>query len=97
MIRSVILVLSFVLVAGGCGDKAKEGSVRPPRTTTVTETDAIDIARSELNERDGWGDSATFEAVPAGNGWRISARGSGGEVVLIVVDGEGNVVQYQGS
>ncbi|MHC4218029.1 MAG: hypothetical protein ACYSU7_06180 [Planctomycetota bacterium] len=98
MIRASAVFLAFVLLAGGCGESADEGSLRPPRTTKVTEQAAIDIAKETVRDRDGWSDAGAAEATPMGNGWTVSVwretMGSG-DVRLVVLDGEGKVIRYQ--
>ena len=97
MIRSLAIVLTLVLFAGGCGEKQPDGSIRAPRTTKVTEQDAINIAKDAVSERDGWS-AGGAQAEPMGNGWTVTlwrdAVGSG-DVRLVVLDSEGDVIQYQ--
>jgi hypothetical protein len=97
MIRCFAIVLTLVLFSGGCGEKQQEGSIRAPRTTKVTEQDAINIAKGAVSERDGWTPGGA-EAEPMGNGWTVTlfrdAVGSG-DVRLVVLDGDGNVINYQ--
>ena len=98
MIRSMAIVLALVFFSGGCGKQEPTGGIRAPRTTTVTEQDALDIAKDTVRERDGWSD-ATFKASPVGNGWRITVTRGGagpGEARLVVLDDEGSVISYQG-
>ena len=97
MIRSLAIVLTLVLCAGGCGKEEPVGSIGAPRTTKVTEQDAINIAKGAVSDRDGWS-AGGAEAEPMGNGWTVTlwrdAVGSG-DVRLVVLDGDGNVIQYQ--
>jgi hypothetical protein len=97
MMRSLAIVLALFLFAGGCGEKQPAGSIRAPRTTQVSEQEAIDIAKGAVSERDGWM-PAGAEAEPMGNGWTVTLYRDGvgsGEVRLVVLDSEGNVIQYQ--
>jgi len=92
------MILALVLFTGGCGETAQEGSIRAPRTTTVTEQDAIDIAKTAVRDRDGWSAAANVEAEPTGNGWTVTVwRGAvdTSEMRLVVLDDEGEVVMYQ--
>jgi len=97
MMRSLAIVLALVLFAGGCGEQQQEGSIRGPRTTKVTEQDAINIAKGAVSERDGWTPGGA-QAEPMANGWAVTlyrdAVGSG-DVRLVVLDGDGNVINYQ--
>jgi hypothetical protein len=97
MIRSIVIILALVLFAGGCGEEAREGSIRAPRTTTVTEQDAIETAKNAVRERDGWSAVTNVEAEPTGNGWTVTVwRGAinASEMRLLVLDAEGEVVDY---
>ena len=97
MIRAIAIVLALVFFSGGCGDNEQAGSIRAPRTTTITEQGAIDIAKDTVRERDGWSD-ATCEAVAMGNGWKITVTRGGagaGDVRIVILDGEGAVSMYQ--
>jgi len=90
-------VLAFVFFSGGCRGEEQASGIRAPRTTKVTEQDAIDIAKGAVSERDGWSDMAC-EAAPMGNGWRITVTRGGagaGDVRIIILDGEGAVSMYQ--
>jgi hypothetical protein len=90
-------VLALVLFSGGCGEQEQSGSIRPPRTTTVTEQDAIDIAKDTVSDRDGWSDVSCI-AAPRGNGWRITVTRGGagaGDVRIVFLDDEGSVTLYQ--
>jgi hypothetical protein len=96
MIRAIAVILALVFCAGGCGEKTPEGSIRAPRTTTVGEQQAIDIARDAVRDRDGWS-PANFEAEPTGNGWTVTVwQGAidDSELRLVVLDSEGEVVTY---
>ena len=98
MIRSVAVILTLVPYAGGCGGSDPKGGIRPPRTTSVTEQDAIRIAGDAVRDRDGWSDPGTVEAEATGNGWTVTVwRGAEGTSAmrLLVLDGEGEVVMYQ--
>ncbi|MHC4094156.1 MAG: hypothetical protein ACYSVY_28425 [Planctomycetota bacterium] len=98
MIRSIAVILALVFFAGGCGESQPEGAIRAPRTTTVTEQGAIDIARDTVRDRDGWSDAATFEAEPTGNGWTVTVwRGAAdtSDMRLVVLDESGDVVLYE--
>jgi hypothetical protein len=96
MIRSIVLFLTFALLASGCGEGSQEGSIRAPRTTTVTEQQAIQFAKDAVRERDGWTDTQNVEAQPTGNGWTVTVYSAGtGEPRLVILDGEGEVIQYQ--
>ncbi len=98
MIRSIAVILASVFLAGGCGQSEPEGRIRPPRTTTVTEQAAIEIARDTVRERDGWSDAATFEVEPTGNGWTVTVwRGAANtsDMRLLVLDQEGKVILYE--
>ncbi|MHC4588892.1 MAG: hypothetical protein ACYTAQ_06035 [Planctomycetota bacterium] len=98
MIRSIAIILALVFFAGGCGETAQEGSIRPPRTTSVTEQDAIEIAKNTVRERDGWSAATNVEAEPTGNGWTVTVWQGAvdtSEMRLLVLDSEGEVVMYQ--
>lgn len=96
MIRAIAIILALVFFSGGCGEKQPDGSIRAPRSTTVTEEGAIDIAKDAVTERDGWSD-VTCVAVPMGNGWQVTATRSGarGDVRIVILDGDGKVTMYQ--
>jgi hypothetical protein len=98
MMRSIAVILALVFFSGGCGESAPTGG-RVPRTTTVTEQNAIDIATTAVRDRDGWSDQASFEAEPTGNGWTIVVwrEGAGGvETRVVELDSEGEVIEYEG-
>jgi len=97
MIRAIAIVLAVVFFSGGCGGAEQSGGIRAPRTTKVTEQDAINIGKDTVSERDGWSEM-TGEAAPMGNGWRITVTRGGagaGDVRIVVLDGEGAVSMYQ--
>jgi hypothetical protein len=97
MLRLIAVFLALVFFAGGCGESQQQGGVRAPRSTTVTEQDAIDIAKTTVSERDGWSTVDRAVAAPMGNGWTVSVYRDTGSanVRLVVLDGEGNVIRYQ--
>ncbi len=97
MIRFIIITLvAAISVLPGCGGGSGSGGVPGPRTTTVTQEQAIDFARTAVQERDAAiAKGATYEASPEGNGWMITVQ-SGKNVRLILLDAEGKVVSYVG-
>ena len=95
MIRLVTLILAL-LIASGCSESSSDPAPKLVRTTTVTEADAISIAKQAVRDNDGsWNDSAQYQAEPMGNGWQVSAEGPTG-FRLIVIDESGKVVKYEG-
>jgi uncharacterized lipoprotein YajG len=95
-VRCVTIVLAAALAClAGCGDRAGVGEL-PPRTTSVTQDQAVEIAKTTVQERDaGLARGAAYEASPEGNGWLITVQ-SGKSVRLIILDAEGKVFSYSG-
>ncbi len=99
MHRSLLILLcSALLTGGGCGGGHSEGSTaKRVRTATVTEDQAIELAREAVRQNDSFADSAEYSVAPTGNtGWTVTVHGSAGQFRLIVLDGEGSVVRYDG-
>ena len=94
MIRSVIFLSATLLVLSGCKGRSGGGEA-PPRTTTVTEQQAIDAARAAVQEHDSFAKTATYEAAAQGNGWVVTVT-AGSQVRLIMIDPQGKVVNYGG-
>ena len=93
MTRLIVLLAALLIVGGGCD--SKPGSTGITRTTAVTEAEAIDIARQAVSDNDGWDlSAATIKATPTGNGWAIVVAASN-RTVEIMIDGDGNMVNYE--
>lgn len=96
MIRAFfILLFSALLLLGGCGGSSEDSS-RVARTTEVTEQQAVELAKAAARERGSFDDSAEYSAVPSSNGWQVTIKDSSGNLGLVMLDGEGAVVLYQG-
>ncbi len=87
------LLAALLLALAGCGGGAESFE----RTTTVTENQAIEAARDAVRQNDAFADSATFTAKAKGNGWQVDVVDEqSGQERMIIVSGDGTVVQYQG-
>lgn len=99
MHRSMLILLcSALLTGGGCGGGPSEDSTeKRVRTATVTEDQAIELAREAVRQNDSFADSAEYSVTPTGNaGWTVTVNGSAGQFRLIVLDSTGTVVKYDG-
>ncbi len=100
MHRSLLILLcSALLTGGGCGGgPSGEGSTeKRVRTATVTEDQAIELAREAVRQNDSFADSAEYSVAPTGNaGWTVTVKGSAGQFRFIVLDAEGKVIRYDG-
>ena len=94
MIRFVILLVALLVAAPGCNSRSGYGAPAPPRTTSVTEQQAIDAAKAAVKEHDNFADKATYQARPSGNGWTIMAE-YGKQGRFIALDAEGKVISYE--
>lgn len=95
MIRSLVGILAAGLILSGCGGGSDAGGPATPRTTTVSEEQAIEFARDAVRQNDSFADSANYEAMAIGNGWQINVVDeNSGEFRMIVLDGDGGVLEY---
>ncbi len=96
MIRYIpsLLVLLVLLVAPGCSESGAEGSrASESRSTSVTEQQAIDIAKSEIAKQHAWANTATYVARPAGLGWTVTATHDEGGFGMVNIGGDGSVIK----
>ncbi len=92
MIRSLVVLVTALMLSGCSGGGVGESE---PRTTTVTEDQAIAFATDAVRENDNFADTAAYTAVPIGNGWQINVLDENtGEFRMIVLDGDGGVLEY---
>ena len=94
----LILLFSALLVLSGCsGEPSDAEKAKMVRTATLSEDQAVDKARAAVRQNDSFADSAEYSVTPlGGDGWTVTVQGSGGEFRLIVLDGAGEVVRYEG-
>lgn len=95
MIR-ILVLFAVLLAASGCGGGSAPGSsTKDARTTAIDEAGAIDIATRAVADNEGWTESVTYEALPAGFGWTVTATHADGSAAVIMIDAEGKVINYQ--
>ena len=94
----LILLFSALLIAGGCGGAPSEADMaKCVRTATLSEDQALDMARQAVQQNDSFADSAEYSITTTGAaGWTIEVNGSEGEWRLIVLDDQGEVLRYEG-
>ncbi len=94
----LILLFSALLIVSGCGGEPTEAEkAKTARTATLSEDQAVDKAKAAVRQNDSFADSAEYSVTPLGSdGWTVTVKGSGGEFRLIVLDGAGDVVRYEG-
>ncbi len=94
MIRSLLGLLTALLILSGCGG-SPPGGITEPRTTTVTEEQAIEFAKDAVRQNDSFADSATYSATAIGNGWQINVVDEDSDAFrMIILDTDGGVLEY---
>ncbi len=98
MFHYIAICLVALLAVAGCSKSEAEGSrATAARTTSVTEQQAIDIAKAALAEQHGWANAATYAARPAGLGWAVTAMHDSGGNGLVSIGGDGSIIKMVAS
>ncbi len=94
----LILLFSALLITGGCGGGPSDADLaKRVRTATLSEDQALDKAKQAVRANDSFADSAEYSIEPTGDsGWTITVR-AGGELRLVVLNDQGEVLQYKGN
>lgn len=97
MNRSILgICVALPLVLGGCGGGKNSGGATAPRTTNITEDDAIALAMDAVEQNDSFADSADYDAIPRGNGWQVNVvDDASGAYRMVILDGDGKVIEYK--
>ena len=101
MIAAQLACLAFALpvCVNGINDDLtpEEEKAKRVRTTAMSEDQVIDKAKAAVQQNDSFADSAEYAIMPAGDsGWSVTVTSGNGEVRFIVLDGQGEVIKYDG-
>lgn len=98
MYRSLLVLLfSGLLLVGGCSSEPSDAEKAPRvRTTNLTEDQVMQKAKDIVRQHDSFADSAEYDVEAAGDaGWQVTVESSAGDVRLILLDGNGEVIKYE--